>query len=136
MLRFLKGTAAKMSPRSTDTYDDDVRRAREDNDPQTIFYLKLASADHAFQQTLDASHRDLSPTLYYWATKIERTVREKLGSERDPKRGATQPSYGRASYRVEILNHLARDTPWYVTRVSQEAKSGMLSMAFGAPADV
>ena len=115
MRRLIRMSAAKVglpAIRASDSYEDDVNRAREDNDPQTIFYLKFASADPTLQRALDASRKNILPTVHYWATKIERTVRENLGGESDPGRSGAQASWDRATYRVDILDHLARDTPW------------------------
>ncbi|KAI0836852.1 hypothetical protein F5Y06DRAFT_298086 [Hypoxylon sp. FL0890] len=92
--------------------DDDLKRAKEDNDPQTIFYLKSISAAPASQQTPDASKQDILTTLYSWATKIEHTVQSKLGNGSDAERHTLQASWDRATYRVKLLDYLARTTPW------------------------
>ncbi|KAH9993909.1 hypothetical protein F4779DRAFT_608396 [Xylariaceae sp. FL0662B] len=127
MRRLFKMPVPKMglsTVKSSNTYDDDVRRTKEDNDPQTIFYLKFVSVDPALHRALGDASRDVLPTLYFWATKIERTVQEKIGNKNDPERGTAQASWDRAAYRVELLDHLARDTPWMMgTRDNKAAAS-------------
>lgn len=135
MRRFFKMPQLPSLPpapfRQTPSYEDDVRQAQQDNDPQSIFYLDLFSPDPRRQKTFDVSSGNIAPTLHHWAARIERTVLENLdthepqqdegGLPRQPQqqqiqchkvRGSAQASWSRAAYRVELLEFLARDTPW------------------------
>ena len=100
------------NPSSTKGVDDEAKRAREDNDPQTVFYLNPISAGPTSQQALDASKEDILITVYSWATKIEHTVQRELGNGSIAERHAIQASWDRAAYRAKLLDFLTRTTPW------------------------
>lgn len=91
---------------------DSIKKSKEDNDPQTIFYLNPISADLTKQQTPGDDYKnDLLITEYSWATKIEETVQGVLGvSPKD--RFSIQSSWSRASYRAKLVDYLVRNTPW------------------------
>ncbi|OTA96499.1 hypothetical protein M434DRAFT_27634 [Hypoxylon sp. CO27-5] len=92
--------------------DDDLKRAKEDNDPQTVFYLNYISANSTSSQGLDASKKDILTTVYSWAPKIEHTVQRNFGKGSDAERHSLQASWDRAAYRAKLLDYLARTTPW------------------------
>ncbi|OTA65973.1 hypothetical protein K449DRAFT_431435 [Hypoxylon sp. EC38] len=99
-------------PSSPKGVDDDLKRAKEDNDPQTVFYLNYISANSTLQQGLDASKKDILTTVYSWAPKIEHTVQSNFGKGSDAERHSLQASWDRAAYRAKLLDYLAKTTPW------------------------
>lgn len=97
--------------------DEDFENVRRDSDPQSIFYLNPVTASTATQQTCDASTQDIFVTIYSWATKIEDTVREKLGKGQATKHHAIQSCWDRAAFRAKLVDFLARQTPWFMELV-------------------
>jgi hypothetical protein len=102
------------NPLSTLDVDNDFKRAREDNDPQTVFYLNPISANQTDQQAPGASKEDIMTTVYSWATKIEHTVQRNLGNGSVAERHTIQASWDRAAYRAKLLDYLTKTTPWKV----------------------
>ncbi|KAI1412728.1 hypothetical protein F5Y13DRAFT_189929 [Hypoxylon sp. FL1857] len=107
----MSSTAKQNTPHTGDI-DDDLKRAKDDNDPQTVFYLNSISAAQTSQQAPDASKEDILTTVYSWATKIEHTVQRNLGKGSDAERHTLQASWDRAAYRVKLIDYLTRTTPW------------------------
>jgi hypothetical protein len=92
--------------------DDDIGRAFEDHDPQTLFYLNtfaVSSQGEAFRTT---NCESVQTTLSSWATKIEHTVQTNLGQGSDKDRHKIQASWDRSSYRAKLIDFLAKQTPW------------------------
>lgn len=100
------------NPVSIEGADNDVERARDDNDPQAIFYLNPVPLVPTSQQDQHASKEDILITLYFWATKIEHTVQSQFGKGSDQERHSVQASWDRAAYRAKLLDYLAKTTPW------------------------
>lgn len=90
---------------------DDVNKGKEDNDPQTIFYLNRILAASS-QQAIDTPLEDIWTTLYFWAPRIEQTVQQQLGNDDIHEHHSLKASWERAAYRVRLVDHLARTTPW------------------------
>ncbi|KAE8356259.1 hypothetical protein BDV28DRAFT_127286 [Aspergillus coremiiformis] len=86
--------------------EDAVNKAREDDDPQTVFYLNP-------EPKFDGLN-DLETTKYSWATKIEQTVQLQFGKKFPDKRHSIQMSWDRASYRAKLVDYLLRTTPWFI----------------------
>lgn len=82
--------------------EDSIKRYREDDDPQTVFFLDPAPAFDGIN--------DLHVTRYNWATKIEQTVQSYYGKKE--KRHGIQLSWDRASFRAKLVDNLLRKTPW------------------------
>lgn len=89
-----------------------IKKAREDNDPQTVFYLNPTSTAVTSLGELDDLINDIQTTKYDWATKIEQTVQKQLGEKDPKKRHDIQLSWDRASYRARLVDYLTRTTPW------------------------
>lgn len=87
-------------PLSIEQPNTDIGRQREYNDPQTIFYLIPTVAGSPPPQ-------DILTTLYFWATRIENTVREQGNQGKD-----IQAGWDRGAYRPRLLDHVTRTTPW------------------------
>ncbi|RAQ57596.1 hypothetical protein COH20_008951 [Aspergillus flavus] len=89
--------------------EEAIKRFREDDDPQTIFFLNFAPEFDGME--------DLHVTKYSWATKIEQTVQAQYGKEKE--RHAIQLSWDRASYRAKLVDYLLRTTPWCIFGVDR-----------------
>lgn len=102
------------SPRDIKNAEDAIKKAREDNDPQTVFYLNPTSTSttttvlHDFGDLI----KDIQVTKYNWATKIEQTVQLQFSKGENKERHTIQTSWDRASYRAKLVDYLTRTTPW------------------------
>lgn len=105
-------TALVKSSQSDSNLGDAIKKAKEDNDPQTVFYLNPISADLTEKQVSDGSKKDILTTEYYWATKIEQTVQGQFGKGTTRERHSIQASWDRASYRSKLLDYSTKTTPW------------------------
>ncbi|CZT03140.1 uncharacterized protein RCO7_11522 [Rhynchosporium graminicola] len=92
--------------------DDLIKIFKEENDPQTVFNLIPISPDKPLQQETEDAREAILKSQYFWATRIERTVQEKLGSSNARERFSMERSWERASFRAKLVDFLPRQTPW------------------------
>ncbi|CZT13149.1 uncharacterized protein RAG0_16726 [Rhynchosporium agropyri] len=92
--------------------DDLIKIFKEENDPQTVFNLIPISPDKPLQQETEDAREAILKSQYFWATRIERTVQEKLGSSNAKERFSMERSWERASFRAKLVDFLPRQTPW------------------------
>lgn len=97
----------------TGRISDIVKRVKEDNDPQTAFFINLIYKDPSKQTEFENAQNEIALTISSWAPKIEQTIQSsKLYQGSAKNRCTLQGGWDRASYRAKLIDYLVKNTPW------------------------